>query len=380
MRRRQATTTTAANSPQDGAVPPDQASAAQIVRPQSARLKVLVTIQHPAHVHFYRHVIRELHDDGHEVRVCARDKDVAVDLLTAFDIDHDVLAGSGDSTLGRIGVQAVYELKLLSVARQFEPDVVTAIGGVAAAHVATAVGAKSVVLTDSEPATLTNWLTFPFADVVCTPEWYASEVDAEHVRYNGLHELAYLHPDRFEPDPDVVRAAGVDTDEPYSVVRFVSWGAQHDVGEGGISRAGKRAIVETLADHGDVYITSEEPLEAPFDQYRIPVDPADLHHLLAFAQLYVGDSQTMATEAGLLGTPAVRCNSFAGEDDMANFETLEEYGLVFSTDDEEAALQRIEDLLERDTTDSWRQRRAGFVEETIDVASFVRDLLVAVGT
>jgi predicted glycosyltransferase len=152
------------------------------------------------------------------------------------------------------------------------------------------------------------------------------------------------------------------------------------VGEGGLSRAGKEALVERLAEAGDVYITSEDELEPPLDQYRLPVPPADLHHLLAFARLYVGDSQTMATEAALLGTPAVRCNSFAGEDDMANFQLLADYGLVFSTAEESAAREHVERLLAADETDDWRRRRREFVEETIDVASFVRDVLVAVGS
>ncbi|WP_018258976.1 DUF354 domain-containing protein [Halomicrobium katesii] len=379
MRRRHASAVTATDTPRNATVPPDQNGVGTPPAEQTERLRVLITIQHPAHVHFYRPVIEELTADGHEVRVCTREKDVATELLTAFDIEHSVLAGSGQSTLERIGVQALYELRLLAAARRFRPDVVTAIGGVAAAHVATALGARSVVLTDSEPAALTNRLAFPFADVVCTPAWYDGEIDARHVRYEGLHELAYLHPDRFEPDREVVRAAGVDPSADYSLVRFVSWGAQHDVGEGGLSRAGKEAIVETLAEAGEVYITSEEPLDAPLDQYRLPVAPADLHHLLAFAQLYVGDSQTMATEAALLGTPAVRCNSFAGGDDMANFRRLAEYGLVFSTDDEAEAHDRIETLLADDDGD-WDRRRGEFVAETIDVASFVRDVLVAVGT
>jgi len=379
MRRRHASTATAANTPQDATVPPDGDAVAIPPREQITPLRVLVTIQHPAHVHFYRPVIAELRADGHDVRVCTRDKDIAIELLEAFDIEHDVLAGSGASTMGRLGVQAKYELRMLALARRYQPDVVTAIGGVAAAHVAKAVRAKSVVLTDSEPATLTNRLAFPFADVICTPVWYDGEIDGRHVRYEGLHELAYLHPDRFEPDPEIVRAAGIDPSEPYSVVRFVSWGAQHDVGEGGLSRAGKEAIVETLASAGDVYITSEEPLDAPLDQYRLPVDPEDMHHLLAFAQAYVGDSQTMATEAGLLGTPSIRCNSFAGDDDMANFRLLSEYGLVYSTDDEAHARERIEDLLSATDKRAWQRRRGAFIEETIDVASFVRDVLVAVG-
>ena len=37
-----------------------------------------------------------------------------------------------------------------------------------------------------------------------------------------------------------------------------------------------------------------------------------MHHVMAFASLCIGDSQTMAAEAGVLGTPFVRFNDFVG--------------------------------------------------------------------
>ena len=37
-----------------------------------------------------------------------------------------------------------------------------------------------------------------------------------------------------------------------------------------------------------------------------------MHDVMAFASLYVGDSQTMAAEAGVLGVPFVRFNDFVG--------------------------------------------------------------------
>lgn len=37
-----------------------------------------------------------------------------------------------------------------------------------------------------------------------------------------------------------------------------------------------------------------------------------MHHVMAFASLYIGDSQTMAAEAGVLGVPFVRFNDFVG--------------------------------------------------------------------
>ena len=71
-------------------------------------------------------------------------------------------------------------------------------------------------------------------------------------------------------------------------------------------------MIDILAPHGTIYITSERPLEPQFEQYRIRINPLDMHHVMAFASLYIGDSQTMAAEAGVLGVPFVRFNDFVG--------------------------------------------------------------------
>lgn len=41
-------------------------------------------------------------------------------------------------------------------------------------------------------------------------------------------------------------------------------------------------------------------LGTQFEKYRIRINPLDMHHVMAFASLYIGDSQTMAAEAGVL--------------------------------------------------------------------------------
>ena len=80
----------------------------------------------------------------------------------------------------------------------------------------------------------------------------------------------------------------------------------------GINTEIAQRLIDILAPHGTIYITSERPLEPQFEQYRIRINPLDMHHVMAFASLYIGDSQTMAAEAGVLGVPFVRFNDFVG--------------------------------------------------------------------
>ena len=341
-------------------------------------MRIVVTIQHPAHVHFYRHAIDELEGQGHEVFVFARENDLAVPLLEAYDIPHEVLVGQPGSLAGLAYVQLRYEYELLKRARRLDPDVMTAIGGVAVAHVAPLVGAKSVVFLDNEGAQ-SHRLVSPFADVIATPAHFRDDFGSAHHRYESFQELAYLHPDRFEPDADRLRAQGIEPSTPYYVLRFRTWDALHDVGESGLTAAGKRTLVSMLADRGDVYISSSDPLPDAFTQYALPVPVTDIHDLLYYANGYAGDSATMATEAALLGTPAVRIQSFATspEVDMSNFVRLEsDFGLLRSTADEDRAVAMVDELSGDDgATERWRNRREAALEELRDGTDVICELL-----
>ena len=100
--------------------------------------------------------------------------------------------------------------------------------------------------------------------------------------------------------------------EPYFLIRFSALNAHHDKGIKGISNEIAERLVKILEPFGTIYITSERPLEPQFEKYRIKINPLDMHHVMAFASLYIGDSQTMAAEAGVSGVPFVRFNDFVG--------------------------------------------------------------------
>lgn len=216
------------------------------------------------------------------------------------------------------------EWALMQLIREFKPDVVTEIGGLFIAPVCKLLGKPSIAFTDSEPVPLDKYLTYPFATLICTPNCFMRDLGSRHLRYAGYHELAYLHPAYFEPDPTVLDELGVAPDEPFIVLRFVAWKATHDVGQHGFSLEVKRNVVQTLEKYGRVFITSESPLPEEFEPYRIAIPPHRIHDALYYARLFMGDGATMATEAGILGTPAVRASSMALN--MGNFiELMEHY-------------------------------------------------------
>ncbi len=344
-------------------------------------MRVIVTIQHPAHVHFFRNAVADLRSRGHEVYVFARRNEVTVDLLDAYGIDHEVLADESGS-LGELArVQAGYEIRLFQRARRLEPDVMTAIGGVAVSHVAKLVGARSVVFYDTEHATIIRRLAYPFADEICTPDCYTGRVGPGHVSYPGYHELAYLHPNRYTPDESVLADEGLEADDTLVVCRFSGWDSSHDVGQGGFDDPTE--VVEHLLDVGaTVRLTTETDLPPDLEPYRVSVAPGRMHDLLYYADLYLGEGATTAAEAAVLGTPAVYVNTLT----MGyTTELAERYGLLFQYDGPHRHVEGIARArqLAIDANENgahWAARRDRLLAEKHDTTEVVVDRLLEAGT
>lgn len=342
-------------------------------------MRILVDVGHPGHVHFYKHAMWQLQAEGHEVLVSAREKDVTMALLKHYNFPYQTLSSQGRGFWQLAAEFAQRELALINLIRTFKPDVVTEIGGLFIAPVCTVMRKPSLVFTDSEPVPIDKYLTYPFATAIYTPDCFLRDINARQVRYAGYHEIAYLHPQYFQPDPTVLDELGVSKDEPFSVLRFVAWKASHDIGQHGFSLTVKRQVIETLSRYGRVFITSETPLTDEFEPYRISVPPHRMHDILYYAQLFMGDGATMATEAGILGTPSVRSSSLALT--MGNFvELMDRYQLVYSYYNPTEALEKAVALLEQGNAKAeWQHKREKLLADKIDVTEFMVTELLKYG-
>lgn len=340
-------------------------------------MRVLVDIGHPAHVHFFKNTIYKLQQKGHEILVTSRDKDVAVSLLDAYSIDHMMLS-SMKTGKGNLIIEWISrDYKLLKIARKFKPDVLTGISNPSVAHAAWLTNKKAIIFNDTEHAKLAEKVTHPFADIICTPSCFKNRFGKKQLIYEGYHELAYLHPDYFTPDPKILHGMGLKEEEKFVILRFVSWGASHDVGQTGLTLDTKRKVVKELSKYGRVLISSEKPLDAEFEKYRISVPPEKIHHLLYYATLLYGESATMASECAVLGTHAIFCD-FAGRG--YTDEEEEKYDLVYNFKlDEENQSKSVEKAIElikkTDLKETGMLKRKKLLDEKIDVTKFMVDLI-----
>lgn len=169
-------------------------------------------------------------------------------------------------------------------------------------------GKPSYIFYDTEHAKITNFYAFKLSEKVITPQCYQDNVGSKQVRYNGYQELAYLHRNHFHPQPGFLKKYALEGKRLF-VLRFVSWTASHDIGQSGLSYELKRKLVKLLSSEGKLIVTSEAQLPSEFEKYRIQIPSYEIHDLLYYADLYIGEGATMAAEAMLLGTFAVYINT-----------------------------------------------------------------------
>ena len=116
-------------------------------------------------------------------------------------------------------------------------------------------------------------------------------------------------------------------------------------------------------------VSAEKALPADLESYRLQIDPSDIHQVLYHADLYVGDSGTMSTEAAMLGTPAIRTNTMVGDEDENVFRELESrYGLLESFADADRAVEAVRRHVESDVDRAeYRRRREQLIADHPDV-------------
>ena len=268
------------------------------------------------------------------------------------------------------------------VAKRFKPDILISVGSPNAAHVSWLLRKPHIAFEDTEHSREQYYLYAPFTTTICTPSCFKKDLGRKQIRFDGHKQLAYLHPNYFRPDPSVLSELGLINGERFVVIRFVSWGASHDIGRHGFVR--KREFVERLREHAKVFITSEAEMDDDLERYRLRVSPEKLHSLLYYASLCFGDGGSTAIESALLGTPTVhfeyakrKNGKYSTTQDLGVFDDLvNKYGLVQTFSDEDEAIQKSLDLIkDQNSKVECQQRTKQVFEHTIDVTAFVVDLI-----
>lgn len=337
-------------------------------------MKVLFDLGHPAHYHLVKHVAQKLSDSGIEIHFSIQKKDVLEELIkeTSFGYKNILPNGRKPSKYGLVKSFITRFVNLLLYTLKIKPQLLV---GTSAeiSYIGKLLNIPSFNLCedDAKIVPLHSNMAYPLATEILTPiscdngRW-----NKKSIKYDSYQKLAYLHPNYFSPNEHILRKYNIN--RPYSLIRFSKLSAHHDYGIKGIDEPLAIQIINILLAYGSVYLSSEKVITKNLDQYRLSIDPRDIHHILYFAKILISDSQSMTVEAAVLGTPSIRFSSFAGK--IGVLEELEhKYELTYGIKPEEPEklLNMLIELLNiKNIEDIFKSRRQKMLADKIDVTSF----------
>ncbi len=335
-------------------------------------MNFLFDIGHPAHIHLLRNFALNMKQSGHRILFTARNKPMTIRLLKEFDLPFVSLGDVKNGFWNKITGLFYFDKKLLKVARKFQPDLFLSHGSIYAAHVSSLMRKPHIAFEDTGNKEQVM-LYKPFTDVILVSDSFSQNYGKKMVVYPGYHELAYLHPNQFQPDPKVLAKYNLNPKQPMVIIRFVKRNATHDFRHPGITAEQKITLVKKFSENSKVLITSESELPEVLLPYQININPIDIFHVMAYCRLVFGESATMASEAAVLGVPAIFIDSTSRD---YTREQEVKYGLVFNfseapEDIDEAINMGIKILATPANDKQFKARRAALLKDKTDVTEFL---------
>lgn len=271
---------------------------------QTKHMRILIDIGHPAHVHLFKYFAGNLMQKGWSVLFSVREKGENVKLLSAYGLPYVIYGKHAHNKMAKVATLARKNLALVRVFKSFKPLITISHSSFYLSQVSWYFRIPNITLEDTGNMEQVM-LYLPFTDSVLTPQSYHRDHGKKHIRYNGLHECAYLHPDFQNPNNSIeIEHRSV------LLIRLVDWTASHDIGHKGLAPA----LLDQLLMLGKmmqckVKVLSEKPLPIDLQPYALDIRPHELHSYLSSVKLCIGEGATLASECALMGVPAIYVNS-----------------------------------------------------------------------
>ena len=331
---------------------------------------------HPAQFLFVRKTIADLIDEGHEVLIQIKKKDVLEELLKSSSFEYSNIQPEvrKNSKFAALTSLLKRNRKILPALRKFKPDLlISSDASYAQLGFLLRIPCVTILEDDYKIIKKLALLSYPFTSTILCPEvCKVGRWDKKKVGYKGYMKLAYLHPSVFKPNKAVVKKYSLP--ENYAIIRLAQLTAYHDAGIKGISEGLLLSIIAQLKKKGITpVISAEGQIDERYAPMLLKIKASDMHDVLAQAKLLICDSQSMSVEASMLGIPALRYSSFSGK--ISVLEELEHnYGLTFGfpISQGEALLNKLETILSmEDFEETFQLRRHKMLSEKINVSEFL---------
>ena len=339
-------------------------------------MKILFHIAHPAQYHMFKYVIQNLIAKGHTIKITINTKDILEQLLIADGIQYENILPKHrkyNTKLSTLLTLIKKDIKILHTQIKGNYDLMVGTE-TALSHVGW-LFRKPVIITDEDDVSVVPEaakISFPFATHIVSPvTCNLGKWSRKKISYNGFQKTAYLHPEYFKPQEEIVSKV-INKNERFFLIRVSGLSAYHDNGIKGFTEEIVRKIIEILTPHGKVLLSTERKLPEDLSQYLFKTEVNNIHHFLYYADFLIADSQSMCVEAAILGTPSIRFSDFVGK--IGVLEELEhKYGLTFGirVTQQDKLCEKVNDLLQiKNLREKWQAKRHKMLEDKIDVTSF----------
>lgn len=334
-------------------------------------MRILIDIGHPGHVHYYKNLVKSAEYKDLEFLVIARNKEPIPKLLKSFNIKYKLRHKGKYSKLGKLLYLFYGNLFLLKQTIKFKPDILLSHGGIYTALTGLLLRKKIVTTEDTELAKLSHSISKRFSSYILTPKVFSVNLGKKQQKFNSYMEYAYLHSSYFKKDISILKKYGLNGKDKYVLVRLVDWTAHHDFDIEKVSYEDKVDIVNELSKNYRVILSYETTVPESLRKYTLKIDPKDLHNLLAFASLYIGEGATTASESSILGTPAIYINPMQ----VCYCKDQEEnYGLSFNLIEKRRILEKAKKLLAIDKIE-FVKRSEKMAIDKIDTTKFLYNFI-----
>ncbi|AKB33645.1 hypothetical protein MSSIH_2955 [Methanosarcina siciliae HI350] len=331
-------------------------------------MRIIIDIGHPKDVNVFKNVILALKKNGHEVKIVGRAKENIKNILEEFGFQGE-FGPYYKNIVGKAFGIVHNDLWLYNIARKYQPDIFISQGSPYSAHASRLLGKPHLAYIDTEIAVPAIKLMLPFTDKIYTSSSFYTDLGPKQERFNGYYELAYLHPKYFKPNPEIKKKYDL---EKYIILRLSALAAHHDLNATGMNFKTEEDLcdyIDQLEKYAKVKISSETTQWQTIKNHQLKNDPKDLHDLIFYSSLCIGEGATMASEAAILGVPSI----YVSNTQRGYLNELEKkYGLVYTVQEREDGLKKATEILGNEYyKDKWLLKRETMLNEKIDVVDFI---------
>lgn len=330
-------------------------------------MKVLIDISHPAHLNLFKSVVYKLSENKEEILVTILDRGklYAIVEKELNGVDKVKIAkhqGNFFSIIFEANILKIFSL--IKLFFKIKPDICISAGSFTCGFVCKIFRIPNIQFSD-DPERKLNFIL----EKLTSTELFFPPIIAPNKKiknFNALKEWAYLSPDYFTPDINVLKEYKLKEKE-YIFVREVDTGSLN-------YQKQQKNIIATFAnllpESYKVLLSLEkkDTVNLYPSNWIILKEPVlDIHSLMYFSKLIISSGDSMAREGGMLGVPSIYC----GYREMKANEILINKKILYHVDYLEVPDFVINIFDHKMTIPDQRELRNNLLKEWDDVSKFI---------